>query len=441
MTPSTIPQPTLSVPTMAPLDTAWPAPAPHVASPLASMHTRGTVPGMPSLLAPPGHAHRPAHEERWGFCPLPRRAELAEILERSGLRGHGGAAFPVHRKLAAMPARGGTVIVNACDGDPLTAKDAVLAEASPHLELDGLGVLVHALRAGRHIVAVHEGPAVALWEAVLAERRDLRDVEVLAVPARYISSQSSAVVAAAHGRPALPTDPSVRATDRARGRRPVLLHNAETVARLAVLVRSEPAAWPLVAGGALLTVTGPDLVRRVCEAPAAGALGPILDAELGSLDPASPVLLGGVTGTWTSLGVLRRASWDATELTAAGLVPGTGAVTVLDRHACVLAETLTILRFSDRAAAHQCGPCHFGLPSVTADLQALVQGLPGARAQLERRMAQLVGRGGCSHPTAAMATAASALQQVDELHLRRHEAGRSCGLAPGHLAQLLGGAR
>ena len=54
--------------------------------------------------------------------------------------GRGGAAFPVHRKLAAV-AQAGTrpvVIGNGAEGEPASEKDKSLLWISPHLILDGL---------------------------------------------------------------------------------------------------------------------------------------------------------------------------------------------------------------------------------------------------------------------------------------------------------------
>ena len=66
------------------------------------------------------------------FGPRPRGGPglIAEI-ERAGLRGHGGAGFPTATKIAAVAhrRRRGHVVVNATEGEPMSAKPRILAFA------------------------------------------------------------------------------------------------------------------------------------------------------------------------------------------------------------------------------------------------------------------------------------------------------------------------
>jgi hypothetical protein len=113
---------------------------------------------IPRLL-PAGFAAGPAtlagHLGRYGRPPSPgrdgtRRQMLIDEVERSGLTGRGGAAFPTARKLAAVAAQAAPVVVaNGTEGEPASAKDKVLLARSPHLVLDG---------------AVLASPAPAHWQ-------------------------------------------------------------------------------------------------------------------------------------------------------------------------------------------------------------------------------------------------------------------------------------
>ena len=128
-------------------------------SPAVSTRPAGQLP----RLLPAGFAAGPAslaeHVRRYGPVPSPvldwpRRKALIDEVERSGLTGRGGAAFPTARKLAAVAARRAPVVVaNGTEGEPASAKDKVLLARSPHLVLDG-AVLAAAITGASHAVIV-----------------------------------------------------------------------------------------------------------------------------------------------------------------------------------------------------------------------------------------------------------------------------------------------
>lgn len=69
-------------------------------------------------------------------------AGIIQTLERSGLRGRGGAGFPTGRKWRTVVANGSrvvptTVVVNAAEGEPGTFKDRAILRANPYLVLEG----------------------------------------------------------------------------------------------------------------------------------------------------------------------------------------------------------------------------------------------------------------------------------------------------------------
>ena len=95
-------------------------------------------------------------------------------VERSGLTGRGGAAFPTARKLAAVAAGHAPVVVaNGTEGEPASAKDKVLLARSPHLVLDGAVLAAEITGARQAVIVVHPSVREIIDEAV-AERRRAR---------------------------------------------------------------------------------------------------------------------------------------------------------------------------------------------------------------------------------------------------------------------------
>ena len=96
--------------------------------------------GLPRLLAgidPSGAPTRHSDHERI-HGPMPRHApaDLIGMVERSGLRGRGGADFPTARKLSAVAQardRHRAVVVNGSETEPASNKDRLLLLSLIHI--------------------------------------------------------------------------------------------------------------------------------------------------------------------------------------------------------------------------------------------------------------------------------------------------------------------
>ncbi|HUZ34802.1 MAG TPA: NADH-quinone oxidoreductase subunit I, partial [Streptosporangiaceae bacterium] len=109
-----------------------------------------------------------AHRQLFGTIRrLPAR-QLIELAERADLRGRGGAAFPFARKLRAVLASAAArksatvIVVNGTEGEPGSAKDAMLLIRSPYLVLGGALLACRALGAREIVVGVAVGAADGL---------------------------------------------------------------------------------------------------------------------------------------------------------------------------------------------------------------------------------------------------------------------------------------
>ena len=245
---------------------------------------RVTVHPGPALLA--GVEEGPslaAHRRQYGEVPAFPPEELDEAVRRIGLRGRGGAAFPFAVKLETVRKQRGrpVVVVNMSEGEPVSAKDAALAMNRPHLVLDGAVATARALHAREvHVVLPGERPAAAAaMRQAIAERSDRVRIVTHVADSRFVAGQARAVVELMSGRPNLPTTSwQPEAVSGYKGR-PTLLSNAETWARVGLLVLRGVAAYCSVGthdepGAALLTFrmpgTDPTVVEAAYGEPAAG---------------------------------------------------------------------------------------------------------------------------------------------------------------------------
>ena len=240
-------------------------------------------------------------------------------LEASGLSGRGGAGFPAAIKLAVAHAGGpgGAVLVNAMEGEPASDKDKLLLIRSPHLVLDGAQLLAAASGARRVIVCVPEGrhqvaAAVvrALDERVAAACAPVPEVMVRP-PDRFIAGEESALARWVESGQALPSFRPDKGTTLRIGRRGALVHNAETLAHVAMIARTGPGAFRghgLVEdpGTSLVTISGAVEHPGVVEIDRGT---PLIDVanRAAPTGPPQALLVGGYGGAWVEPGALHDA--------------------------------------------------------------------------------------------------------------------------------------
>ncbi len=343
------------------------------------------------LLAGPGD--RSGHRLFWG--PVPNLDSTALIAATEGVVGAGGAEFPTPRKLRALAGqRVAAVVINAMEGEPASAKDAVLLIRAPHLVLDGAVTVARALGTATVVVRVADGLLAQLLRRAVAERTDAR-FRISLGPEQFVAGEASAIARALRGGPALP-DGKARPPTIGR-RRPIFLSNAETYARIAVAARGESGT------SALVTISGAVERSGVVELPGDASLGDAL-AVAGAADPVV-LVAGGWHGSW----VPWQPELVRTPLTRDGLRDiggrwGAGVLIVLGRQPHPIHVLDAVADALAEQSAGQCGPCVFGLPALAEAIHRRMD--PGQLA------AEVTGRGLCAHPTAAAAALLSGVAAV-----------------------------
>ncbi len=376
-----------------------------------------------------------AHRRSYGDLPVRNPDAMLAALEASDLTGRGGAAFPVHRKLAAArQAAGGRrgrapiLIANGTEGEPLSSKDAVLLRNAPHLVIDGLLTAARTI-AARNVLIVAEGDALRAVERAIAERPDARGIEVVEGADGFVSGEASALVNLIGNDDPRPVDHTARLTTAGLRGRPTVVQNVETLAHLALIAR-RGAAWfrsvgdPVDPGTRLVTVSGDVPREGVFEVRTDATIREVLTALRPDFGAIAAALVGGYHGAWVPersfdlpLTALDLAPFDAT--------PGAGVIRVLGADHCALSATARIVRYLAEQSAGQCGPCVFGLPTMADRFSAIASGRAPIEnaADLARLAGLVVGRGSCHHPDGTARLVRSTLAVFAE-DVRSHARGR-----------------
>jgi NADH:ubiquinone oxidoreductase subunit F (NADH-binding)/NADH:ubiquinone oxidoreductase subunit E len=319
-------------------------------------------------------------------------------LDRSGLRGMGGAGFPAGRKWRTVRnASGGPkyVICNADESEPGTFKDRLLLGQYPHLVVEAMALAALTVGASRGIIFIrHEyGPeAMAVELALEAARaagvvgRDALgaerpfEVDVFVSPGGYILGEETALLEALEDRRGEPRlRPPYPATCGLYGK-PTLIHNVETlVAALAIAARG--ADWWLQHGqhGAhglkLVSVSGhvrrPGVYEIELGTPVAEILERAGGVHPGPLKGFSP---GGASAPWLPAACV-DVPYDFDTLRQAGSMLGSGGLLVAGSEADMRELALTITHFFRNESCGKCVPCRVGTQKALEILQeALARG-------------------------------------------------------------------
>ena len=371
--------------------------------------------GTRRLFAAPGPS---LAEHLRTFGGLPEHVDLPDLVERAGLLGRGGAAFPSARKLRTVAARGhGVVVGNAAEGEPASDKDRTLLTAAPHLVVDGLVLAARAVGARTAYLTTARPELVRHLRTEVGRRRDRLRIEVVQVEDRFVAGEESALVNAINGRPGVPSDRLTRVWERGVDRRPTLVHNVETLAHVALLARfgadwfrsvgtlEEPGTFLATVGGAVST-------PGVFEVPYGASLDGLLVAAGATAHTAQAVLVGGYHGAWVPGAAVASTRLTRTSLAPHGASVGAGVVALLGRDRCGLAESARVASYLADQVAGQCGPCVNGLPRMSDALTRLAHGLcdPGLVDEVQRMRRLVVGRGACAHPDGTARFVASTLR-------------------------------
>lgn len=381
------------------------------------------------------------HVRRLGARPAGGKA-LIDVLKRSGLRGRGGAWFPTWRKWSAVAEHSdghSVVVINASEGEPLSAKDRVLLTLRPHLVLDGAAIAADTLGADDIVLYLSRGSKTT--EQTLQRALEERGRAGLPEPPiriertahRYIAGESSAVVNRVSGGPSKPRFSLQRSAEKGVNDQPTLVQNAETLAHVAMIAR-KGSDWfrqlgtDACPGSTLMTLCGNVKRPGVYEVDLGAPLGAVVGAVGGTMSPTNGALLGGYFGTWLPTISLENLPLDAERLRSMhGASLGCGVLAVLPQSACAVVEAAHILTYLAAETAGQCGPCINGLGALAGVMQRIAESDAEFSDvdQVWRWIEMVKGRGACHHPDGAVGQLSSALTTFKD-HLRTHLAGQRC---------------
>lgn len=301
---------------------------------------------------------------------LGRDAALNAVAE-SGLRGRGGAYFPVGTKWRAAleERRPIALVVNAEEGEPGVFKDRALLSLAPRRVVEGIAIAAFILEPAVIVVFAngHADPAVRSLEEALDLAEMELDVAIVRGGGGYVLGEESALLNALEGRRPVPrTKPPYPVQSGLFGM-PTAVNNIETFANLSVLFDDVPGfrrrGTPETPGTKILSISGRVRLPGAYEVPIGVSLRTVVEQSGPAMAGEVAVLAGGPSGGFLSAGHL-DVPLQPGMLHPTGAMLGAGGLVVLDAPNDIRAAALAMARFNAEESCGKCTPCREGTPRL-----------------------------------------------------------------------------
>ncbi|MFW0797092.1 NADH-quinone oxidoreductase subunit NuoF [Gordonia sp. CPCC 205515] len=312
---------------------------------------------------------------------------LIETVKASGLRGRGGAGFPVGMKWSFIPqsddpdAKPHYLVVNADESEPGTCKDMPLMLASPHTLVEGAIIASYAIRARHAFIyvrgevasvirrlrtAVEEAYSAGyLGENILGSGFDL-DLVIHAGAGAYICGEETALLDSLEGRrgqPRLrPPFPAVAGLYAS----PTVVNNVESIASVPSIIRNgvdwfRSMGTEKSPGFTLYSLSGHVTRPGQYEAPLGITLRELLD-RAGGVRAGHELKFWTPGGSSTPMFTAEHLDvpLDYEGVGEAGSMLGTKALQIFDETTCVVRAVLRWTEFYAHESCGKCTPCREG---------------------------------------------------------------------------------
>ncbi|MEE2778262.1 MAG: NAD(P)H-dependent oxidoreductase subunit E [Acidobacteriota bacterium] len=335
--------------------------------------------------------------------------ETLATLEATGLRGMGGAGFPLARKWSIVRAEEATpkyVICNADESEPGTFKDRQILADLPHLVIEGMALGGFCVGAERGTVFIrHEyGPERESLERAIVAAREVGalgenifgsgfsfDIDIFVSPGGYILGEETALLECMEGRRGEPRNKPPFPGSVGLFGQPTLINNVETLAHAAAITARGADWWQSLgtrgkAGHKFMAVSGDVAKPQVVLVGFGTTLAELLGRCGGMREgkELAAVAPGGASSKFLGPDKLET-PLDFSDLAEAGSMLGSGAAIFVAKGRDLLEVGLNVARFFRNESCGKCVPCRLG----TQKAVALVEQAGGTTPEVEELLGEL----------------------------------------------------
>lgn len=312
-------------------------------------------------------------------------AGVIDIIDRSGLRGRGGAGFPTGRKwkfVRSTPGDTKYIICNADESEPGAFKDRLILENDPHS-------IIEAMTIAGYAAGAQEGYIYIRGEYQLSQQR-MRDavkqayqygylgknildsgfhfdLHVHGGAGGYVCGEETALIESIEGKRAEPRRKPPYPTVNGLFGCPTVINNVETLANVPPIILNG-AEWyqqfgtEQSKGTKVFTILGHVNQRGYIEVPMGITMREIVQDYAGGMLPDSLFKLAMTGGSSGSIvpAALQDVPLAYEAFREAGIFLGSGSLLICDQSTCIVDLTRVVYNFFKKESCGRCAPCRIG---------------------------------------------------------------------------------
>lgn len=325
--------------------------------------------------------------------------EVCNALAESGLRGRGGAGYPVGLKwnlVRKAPGDRKYVVANGDEGDPGAYMDRTLMESDPHRVLEGMAIAGYAVGAEQGFLYVRgEYPIAAkrLERAIrAAERRGILGgrvlesgftfrIDVRIGAGAFVCGEETALMASIMGKRGQPVPRPPYPAQSGLWGCPTLINNVETLGNIVPIIQNGPQWYAGIGtkkstGTKIFALAGKVENTGLIEVPMGIPLREII-FDIGGGVPDGRTFKAAQTGG-PSGGCIPAAHLDTPveyeSLRALGSIMGSGGLIVMDDQSCMPDVAKFFMEFCMDESCGKCAPCRVGTVQMHRILERITNG-------------------------------------------------------------------
>jgi bidirectional [NiFe] hydrogenase diaphorase subunit len=330
-------------------------------------------------------------------------AQVVEEVQRSGLRGRGGAGYPTGLKwaqVARQPAGRKFVVCNADEGDPGAFMDRSVLESDPHRVLEGMAIAAYAIGADQGFIYVRGEYPLAIHRLQTAIRQAKRlgvlgsavfdspfnfRVDLRIGAGAFVCGEETALIASVEGRRGTPRPRPPYPAEKGLWDCPTLINNVETFANVPPIL-GRGAEWfssigtTTSKGTKVFALAGKIRHTGLIEVPMGTTLRRIVE-DMGGGAPdggtIKAVQTGGPSGGCIPAEKLDTPV-DYESLQALGSIMGSGGMIVMDQTSSMVDVARYFMEFCMDESCGKCIPCRAGTVQMFQMLTKIRDGRAGA---------------------------------------------------------------